>query len=107
MRTPATIVITGATSGLGRLAAIALAKQGVRLGITARSQQRADATRTEIQLAAPGTVVDLFLADLARMEDVRKIGADIAARRTRSLMTASSTTRRSSWTSNGARDSTI
>jgi NAD(P)-dependent dehydrogenase (short-subunit alcohol dehydrogenase family) len=79
MRTPPTIVITGATSGLGRLAAIALAKQGVRLGITARSQQRADATRTEIQVAAPGTVVDIFLADFARIEDVRKVGADIAA----------------------------
>src|SRR3984893_5927691 len=78
MRTPPTIVITGATSGLGRLAAIALAKQGVRLGITARSQHRADATRTEIQLAAPGTVVDIFLADFARMEDVGKVGADIA-----------------------------
>src|SRR5258708_12807354 len=80
MRTPPTIVITGATSGLGRLAAIALAKQGVHLGITARSQQRADATRAEIQAAAPGTVVDLFLADFARMEDVHKVGADIAAR---------------------------
>src|ERR1700730_1905930 len=79
MRTPPTIVITGATSGLGRLAAIALAKQGVRLGITARSQQRADATRTEIQVAAPGTAVDIFLADFARMEDIRKVGADIAA----------------------------
>ena len=66
---PPTIVITGATSGLGRLAAIALAKQGVHLGITARSQQRADATRTEIQAAAPGTLVDIFLGDFARMDD--------------------------------------
>src|SRR5882672_725580 len=80
MRTPPTIVITGATSGIGRLAAIALARQGVRLGITARSQQRADATRTEIQVAAPGTVVDIFLADFSRTDDVRKVGADIAAR---------------------------
>src|ERR1700704_3847259 len=80
MRTPAIIVITGATSGLGRLAAIALAKQGVRLGITACSQQRTDATRAEIQAVAPGMVVDIFLADFVSMEDVRRVGADIAAR---------------------------
>ena len=80
MRTLPTIVITGATSGIGRLAAIALARQGVRLGITARSQQRADATRAEIQAVAPGTQVDIFLADFARMDDVRRVGAQIAAR---------------------------
>jgi NAD(P)-dependent dehydrogenase (short-subunit alcohol dehydrogenase family) len=76
---PPTVVITGATSGLGRLVAIDLAKRGGRLGITARSQQRADATRREIRAAAPGTEVDIFLADFTRMDDVRRVGAEIAA----------------------------
>ena len=75
MRTLPTIVITGATSGIGRLAAIALASQGVRLGITARSQQRADATRAEIQAAAPGTQVDIFLGDASELvSTLRDIG---------------------------------
>ena len=39
-----TIVITGATSGIGQRAAIALARQGAHLVLTARSQARADAT---------------------------------------------------------------
>jgi NAD(P)-dependent dehydrogenase (short-subunit alcohol dehydrogenase family) len=77
--TPPTVVITGATSGLGRLAAIDLAKRGGRLGITARSRQRADAARKQIEAAAPGTEVDIFLADFTRMDDVRRVGAEIAA----------------------------
>ena len=80
MRTPPTIVITGVTSGLGRRAALALAKQGAHLGITARNQQRAEATRAEIQAAAPDTQVDIFLADFALMKGVREVGAQIAAR---------------------------
>ncbi|MBM0229420.1 MULTISPECIES: SDR family NAD(P)-dependent oxidoreductase [Micromonospora] len=71
-----TIVITGATSGLGRLAAIKLAQQGTRIIITARSQQKAEQTCQEI-----GTDrVDAFLGDFTRLDDVRRIGHEIADR---------------------------
>ncbi|MEH1016253.1 SDR family NAD(P)-dependent oxidoreductase [Micromonospora sp. CPCC 206060] len=71
-----TIVITGATNGLGRLAAIKLAQQGARIIITARSQQKADQTCQEI-----GTDrVDAFLGDFTRLDDVRRIGHEIADR---------------------------
>jgi len=81
MRTPPTIVITGATSGLGRLAAIALAKQGARLAITARSQQRADTTRAEIQVVPHRArwLTSSWLISAERMT-FEKVGADIAAR---------------------------
>lgn len=75
-----TIVLTGATSGLGRLAAINLAKSGVRLAITARSEDRAEQTRAEIQATVPGTQVDVFLVDLTRVNDVRRAGKEIADR---------------------------
>ncbi|MFE4952384.1 SDR family NAD(P)-dependent oxidoreductase [Leifsonia sp. NPDC056665] len=75
-----TIVITGATSGLGRLAAIELAQQGARLGLTARNAERAESTRAAIRAAAPGTEVDVFLADFTRTADVRRAGAEIAER---------------------------
>lgn len=74
-----TIVITGATSGLGRLAAIDLATQGAHLALTARSAERAASTVAEIQAAAPGTEVDVFFADFTRIGDVRRVGAEIAA----------------------------
>ena len=76
-RTP-TIVITGATSGLGRIAATELARQGAHLVLTARSAERAERTRADIQAAAPGTEVDVFLVDLTRTADVRRVGQEIA-----------------------------
>ncbi|MFF9563677.1 SDR family NAD(P)-dependent oxidoreductase [Leifsonia sp. NPDC014704] len=76
---PPTIVITGATSGLGRLAAIELARQGARLAITARDAGRADATRAAIDEVHPGAEVRVFSADLTRLDDVRRVGQEIAA----------------------------
>jgi NAD(P)-dependent dehydrogenase (short-subunit alcohol dehydrogenase family) len=71
-----TIVITGATSGIGRLAAISLARRGARIVLTARSRERAEQTRREI-----GTDrVDVFLGDFTRLDDVRRIGHEIAER---------------------------
>jgi NAD(P)-dependent dehydrogenase (short-subunit alcohol dehydrogenase family) len=82
MHTPArpTIVITGATSGLGRIAATEFAQQGAHLVLTARNSDRAEATRAGIQLAAPGTEVDVFDVDFTRMADVRRVGRAIAER---------------------------
>lgn len=72
-------MITGATSGLGRLAAIELAKRGANLVLTARNLERAEAARAEITTAAPGTQVDIFLVDLTSTSDVRRVGKEIAA----------------------------
>ncbi|MFK4834098.1 SDR family NAD(P)-dependent oxidoreductase [Microbacterium sp. ZW T2_14] len=72
-----TVVLTGATSGLGRLAAIALARRGFRLALTARDEQKAAETRSEIEAAAPGALVGIHLGDLSRMDDVRRVGVEI------------------------------
>jgi NAD(P)-dependent dehydrogenase (short-subunit alcohol dehydrogenase family) len=74
------IVMTGATNGLGRLAALDLARRGADLGIVARSEAKTDALRREIHEAAPGTRVEVFLADLAVLRDVRRAGLEIASR---------------------------
>lgn len=75
-----TIVITGATSGLGRIAAVELARQGARLVLTARNASRAQETVAEIQAAAPSAVVDVVPVDLTVMADVVQAGEAIAAR---------------------------
>ncbi|WP_028560533.1 SDR family NAD(P)-dependent oxidoreductase [Paenibacillus pinihumi] len=45
MPTKPVVVITGATSGLGQLAAVELAKRDFHLVLTARSKERAEATK--------------------------------------------------------------
>jgi NAD(P)-dependent dehydrogenase (short-subunit alcohol dehydrogenase family) len=71
------VVVTGATNGLGRLAALDLARPGARLGIVARSQTKVDELRREIAQVAPGTPVDSFIADLTSLRDVRRAGQQI------------------------------
>lgn len=75
------IVITGATSGIGHLAAIDLAKQGAHLVLIARNADKAESTRILIDQAASGNnKCDVFLADLTLMDDVRRVGREIATR---------------------------
>jgi len=66
------IVITGATNGLGRIAALDLARRGARLGVVARSREKADALLAEVD-------ADVFLADLSSVSDVRRVGAEVDA----------------------------
>lgn len=79
MPKPPTAVITGATSGLGQLVAIQLAKRGYHLVLTARSKERAEATRKMIETHQPSANIRFFYGDLSLMQDVNRIGAAIAA----------------------------
>jgi NAD(P)-dependent dehydrogenase (short-subunit alcohol dehydrogenase family) len=78
-----TIVITGATSGIGQRAAIALARQGAHLVLTARSQARAEAIIVMIVAAAPGTRIDVHYGDFTDMASVAALGREIVARHSR------------------------
>jgi short-subunit dehydrogenase len=48
-----TVVITGATSGIGQVAAETLAKMGARIVLVARDKSRADATLARLRSSAP------------------------------------------------------
>lgn len=73
------IVITGATSGLGQLVAIELAKRGNHLVLTARNKNRAEMTRKIIKDIVPKAEVDFFFGDLSLMGDVKRVGNEITA----------------------------
>ncbi|OBZ17631.1 SDR family NAD(P)-dependent oxidoreductase [Bacillus sp. FJAT-26390] len=77
MTTRSTIVITGATSGLGQLAAIELAKRNTYLVLTARSRDRAEMTKKLLYDRSPETKVDFYYGDLSLLEDVRRVGNEI------------------------------
>ncbi|WP_329378057.1 SDR family NAD(P)-dependent oxidoreductase [Streptomyces sp. NBC_01716] len=73
-------VITGATSGLGRVTALGLVRRGYRLGIVARSEAKAGALLTELGSVADDVQADVFLADLGLVAQARRAGREIAAR---------------------------
>jgi NAD(P)-dependent dehydrogenase (short-subunit alcohol dehydrogenase family) len=73
------VVITGATSGLGRIAATRLAQMGARLVLVARDHARADKTLAALREAGPSQPHTTYLADLSLMADVKRVGAEIAA----------------------------
>ena len=74
-----TIVATGATSGIGEAAVLALAGLGARIVLVARDQARAQATMRKLEANAPGLGHRVHLADLSSMAETRKVGAAIAA----------------------------
>ena len=67
------MVVTGATSGLGRAAASQLADLGARVILVGRDPDKAEATRREIVAATGNDNVAVALADLSLLADVRKL----------------------------------
>ncbi|MGI5439264.1 SDR family NAD(P)-dependent oxidoreductase [Streptomyces shenzhenensis] len=72
-------VITGATSGLGRITALDLVGRGYRVGVVARSRAKADALVGELKTVADDAPVDVFDADLGLLSHARRVGEEIAA----------------------------
>ena len=65
-------VVTGATSGIGKAAAAALARQGAEVIVVGRDPGRAEASAAAIQAdGAPPPKVEI--ADLARLDQVRAL----------------------------------
>ena len=73
-----TIVATGATSGVGEAAVLALAGLGARIVFIARDEARAHATMQKLEAKAPGLGHRMHLADLSSMAEARRVGAAIA-----------------------------
>ena len=73
------VLVTGATSGIGRATAIQLAVMGADLAITGRDPERTEAAAGEIR-AAGGGRVDVFVADLSSQAEVRRLAAEVLER---------------------------
>ncbi|HUC68191.1 MAG TPA: SDR family oxidoreductase [Stellaceae bacterium] len=72
-------VVTGATSGIGLVAAERLAAAGARLILVGRDKARGEAARTRIQRHAPGAQLTLRYADLSLVAEMNRLAAEIAA----------------------------
>jgi NAD(P)-dependent dehydrogenase (short-subunit alcohol dehydrogenase family) len=73
----ARVLITGATSGIGRAAAAELARRGAQVTITARDETKGNAAAAAIR-AETGVEVQVGLLDLSRLDSVRGFAADYA-----------------------------
>jgi|SRR5579871_1226021 len=76
---PRTIVITGATSGIGEVAALRLAESGARIVFVARDPARAEELLTRLRTANPRATHAWHLADLSQIAAMRRVADEIAA----------------------------
>jgi NAD(P)-dependent dehydrogenase (short-subunit alcohol dehydrogenase family) len=68
-----TILVTGATDGLGRALAGELAARGATVLLHGRSEERLEETRRELGEAAGNERLRTYLADFAALDDVRRL----------------------------------
>lgn len=66
-------LITGATSGIGKHSALALAKRGASLVLVARNHEKATQLKQLIGTETGNQDVDLIIGDLASLADIRRI----------------------------------
>ncbi len=72
-----TIIITGSTDGIGKLAAIKLAKDGHHVYIHGRNQEKLGKVIAEIKSLSSNENIDGFIADFSNLEAVKTMSDDI------------------------------
>src|SRR5579872_2029755 len=69
-------LVTGSTSGIGKVTARELAKRGATVVLVSRSRAKGEATQAEIEQATGNQHVELLVADLSVLENVRKLATE-------------------------------
>jgi len=73
-------IVTGASSGIGKAAALALAQTGATVALVCRNSQRAEAARDEIRTATGNAAVDVLLADLSSQAEIHRLAHELLER---------------------------
>ncbi|MEU4217584.1 SDR family NAD(P)-dependent oxidoreductase [Actinoplanes sp. NPDC026623] len=76
---PRTVMITGASSGVGLAAAEQLAAQGDQVIVVGRNPRRLGAAMAQVRAAATGPEPDEFRADFDSLDEVRDLAAKVLA----------------------------
>lgn len=74
-----TILITGATDGLGKATALALAQRGAQVLLHGRDEERLAAAREEIAAASGNERIQTFRADFSSLAEVRHLAYVVQA----------------------------
>lgn len=77
MSAPRTALITGSTDGIGKAAALALARAGLRVVVHGRNRPKVEAALAELTAAAPGADLHGVSFDLGSFTTVRRGAKEI------------------------------
>ena len=75
-----TVLVTGASSGIGLEASVVLAGKGARLVLVGRDQARTEAARTVVMQRSGSTEVEALLCDFASQRQIRRLAAEFLGR---------------------------
>ena len=78
-----TCVVTGASNGIGKATARALARRGAHVVMLCRNRDKGEAAQSEIRAAVPDARLDLVIGDLSSQASVKQAAAEILARHPR------------------------
>ncbi|MDE2635272.1 MAG: SDR family oxidoreductase [Chloroflexota bacterium] len=70
------VLITGATNGIGAQAALELAKMGAEVVIVGRDANKTRKVRNDLQAQSGNSTIDILVADLSSMKEIRRIAAE-------------------------------
>jgi NAD(P)-dependent dehydrogenase (short-subunit alcohol dehydrogenase family) len=73
------VVITGATSGIGEVAARRLAGMGARIVLVARDKTRGEAALAGLRSGGAGNSHSIHYGDLSRISEMKRVAQEIAA----------------------------
>ena len=73
-------IVTGATSGVGKAAALDLSRQGATAVLVARDRSRGETALREVRAMSPTGEGELLLADLSSQRSIRELATEIRAR---------------------------
>jgi NAD(P)-dependent dehydrogenase (short-subunit alcohol dehydrogenase family) len=73
-------LVTGATNGIGKATAQALAQMGATVVIVGRDAQKAEQVTGEIRAASGNQNVDWLLADLSAQQEVRRLAGEFMSK---------------------------
>ena len=74
------VLLTGATRGIGRAAAIELARGGVEVALVGRDVERVRSVAQEAEAVGGGASVHQHVADLTLMAEVRSLAEEVSGR---------------------------